>query len=197
MLNILTKEDLVLHTRPIDEFLNEWDFPEKCLISTWIIKTHGFTKNPDTSKYMIVFDYANRGDRPEILGNTPQCYVDLMKKCWNQNPLKRPSASEVKNIIIKWIYRPHGSFKDDEELISNIMEFINSSVVNNKPAFESHPQAFYTSRLFDFTSTEINKCLDCSVDDIKSSAAYSNDDNDNKVSSDAKEPEGNNNQNYL
>ncbi|GBC08300.1 hypothetical protein RclHR1_00800027 [Rhizophagus clarus] len=311
----------------LDEFLNEWDFPEKCLISTWIIKTHGFTKNPDTSKYMIVFDYANRGnlrrnltqiiennwnqrlhkllqiisslneihelnlihydfhdgnilnhqvkykenykdkiyisdlglcqpvksfskkheiygvipfmapevlrgnpytpasniysfsmimweftsgvppfndkahdlqlalsickgDRPEILGNTPQCYVDLMKKCWNQNPLKRPSASEVKNIIIKWIYRPHGSFKDDEELISNIMEFINSSVVNNKPAFESHPQAFYTSRLFDFTSTEINKCLDCSVDDIKSSvAAYSNDDNDNKVSSDAKEPE--------
>src|SRR5581483_9121299 len=44
-----------------------------------------------------------RNERPEIIENTPQCYVNLMKMCWDRDPLKRPSASEVRNIIRKWI----------------------------------------------------------------------------------------------
>jgi serine/threonine protein kinase len=40
-----------------------------------------------------------KGKRPEIIEGTPQCYIDLMKKCWNEDPSKRPSASEIKNII--------------------------------------------------------------------------------------------------
>ncbi|PKC54755.1 kinase-like protein, partial [Rhizophagus irregularis] len=35
--------------------------------------------------------------RPEIIENTPQCCVNLMKKCWNEDPLKRPSSEEVCN----------------------------------------------------------------------------------------------------
>ncbi|POG65889.1 kinase-like domain-containing protein, partial [Rhizophagus irregularis DAOM 181602=DAOM 197198] len=34
------------------------------------------------------------GEHPEIIENTPQCYVDLMEKCWNENQLKRPSSKE-------------------------------------------------------------------------------------------------------
>ncbi|POG82979.1 kinase-like domain-containing protein [Rhizophagus irregularis DAOM 181602=DAOM 197198] len=37
-----------------------------------------------------------KGERPEIIENTPQCYVDLMKKCWNEDPLKRPSTVHQK-----------------------------------------------------------------------------------------------------
>src|SRR5581483_7726035 len=44
-----------------------------------------------------------RGERPEIIESTPQCYIDLMKKCWNKDPSKRPSASEIKNIIEEWM----------------------------------------------------------------------------------------------
>ncbi|GBC07801.1 hypothetical protein RclHR1_00770014 [Rhizophagus clarus] len=55
-----------------------------------------------------------------------------------------------------------------EELKSNIMEFINAPIGNNNLVAESHPQACYTSRLLDFTSKELNKWLDCSVDGIKS-----------------------------
>ncbi|POG57635.1 kinase-like domain-containing protein, partial [Rhizophagus irregularis DAOM 181602=DAOM 197198] len=36
-----------------------------------------------------------KGERPGIIKNTPQCYVDLMKKCWDEDPSKRPSANEV------------------------------------------------------------------------------------------------------
>ncbi|PKY27028.1 kinase-like protein, partial [Rhizophagus irregularis] len=209
----------------LDEFLKEWEYHMKCLVSSSaIIEFYGFTKDPNTSKYMVVMDYANKGnlrenltrivknnwnqkllmlykmisglkrihnqklthcdfhdgnilnhnesviyisdlglcqpvksglkkydiygvipfmapevlrgkpytpasdiysfsmimweftsgippfnnrahdlhlslsickgERPEIIENTPQCYVDLMKKCWNEDPLKRPSTSE-------------------------------------------------------------------------------------------------------
>ncbi|GBB89328.1 hypothetical protein RclHR1_00160044 [Rhizophagus clarus] len=112
-----------------------------------------------------------KGERPEIIKNTPQCYMDLMKKCWNEDPLKRPSAREVSNIIANWIVRP---YKTSEELRSNIMEFINAPIGNINFVTESHPQACYTSRLLDFNSKKVNEvleseCLDCIVDDIKSS----------------------------
>ncbi|RGB29782.1 kinase-like domain-containing protein [Rhizophagus diaphanus] len=70
-----------------------------------------------------------RGERPEIIENTPQCYIDLMKKCWNEDPLKRPSSKEVLNIIEEWIfYFPE---KINDKLLSNIMEFINAPVRPN------------------------------------------------------------------
>jgi serine/threonine protein kinase len=33
-----------------------------------------------------------KGERPEIIENTPQCYANLMKKCWDEDPLKRPPS---------------------------------------------------------------------------------------------------------
>ncbi|GBB84886.1 hypothetical protein RclHR1_11480002 [Rhizophagus clarus] len=286
----------------LNEFLNEWDCHEKCLSSTRIINLHGFTKNPYNSNYMVVMDYANKGnlrgnltkiienswkqrlimlyeiisglneihkrnlihcdfhdgnilnnwedrvlisdlglcqpvnsflkkygiygvvpfmapevlrgnpyttasdiysfsiimweftsgippfnnrahdlqlslsickgERPEIIENTPQCYVDLMKKCWNEDPLKRPFTSNVKNIIENWIYYPSNNIIN-EELESNIMEFINAPIGNNNLVIEPHPQACYTSRLLDFTSKKLNEileseCLDCLVNNIES-----------------------------
>ncbi|GBB96975.1 hypothetical protein RclHR1_02890002 [Rhizophagus clarus] len=103
-----------------------------------------------------------RGERPEIIENTPQCYVDLMKKCWDKNPLKRPSALEVLNIIKKWIFRSNSD--EINELKSNIMEFINAPIGHNNLITESHPQAYYTSRLHNFTGEVINKILEYSVE---------------------------------
>jgi serine/threonine protein kinase len=121
-----------------------------------------------------------KGERPGIVKYTPQCYVDLMKKCWNEDPLKRPSASEVKSIIKKWIYLPNKMTLEDigEELKSNIKEFINAPIGhNNLITEEFHPQAYYTSRLHNFTSTKLNEilgseCLDCIVNDMKSLGMY-------------------------
>ena len=39
-----------------------------------------------------------KGERPVIIDGTPQCYINLMKKCWDLDPLKRPSASELKKL---------------------------------------------------------------------------------------------------
>ena len=134
-----------------------------------------------------------KGERPEITENTPQCYINLMKKCWDEDPLKRPSALEVLSIIEKWI-NPGDDIEDiSEDLKNNIMEFMetdnNSTIpktISNKPISKSHPQAYHTSRLLDFTKNlnEIlgqeekerllvqSECLDCIVTDLKSLGMY-------------------------
>ncbi|RGB41467.1 kinase-like domain-containing protein [Rhizophagus diaphanus] len=77
-----------------------------------------------------------KGERPEIIENTPQCYVDLMKKCWDGDPLKRPSSKEVLNIIGEWIFLPYDKKIEDinEELKCKIIEFINAPIGKNSQA---------------------------------------------------------------
>ncbi|UZO26782.1 uncharacterized protein OCT59_018995 [Rhizophagus irregularis] len=154
-----------------NDFLNEWKYHQS-LDSYRFIKLYGFTKDPVTSDYMVVMDYANKGERPEIPENTPQCYVDLMKKCWDEDPLKRPSSEEVLNTIEKWIFIPN-RININEELINQIMEFINAPIEHKNPITEFHSQACYTSRLLNFTSKKLNdilksECLDCIVNDMNS-----------------------------
>ncbi|RIB06807.1 kinase-like domain-containing protein, partial [Gigaspora rosea] len=38
---------------------------------------------------------ACNGLRPTIAKDMPEYYVDLMKRCWNNDPAKRPMASEI------------------------------------------------------------------------------------------------------
>ncbi|CAI2184608.1 15784_t:CDS:2, partial [Funneliformis geosporum] len=42
-----------------------------------------------------------KGKRPKIIKNIPQCYINLMEKCWDMNSLKRPTAFEIKKLIKK------------------------------------------------------------------------------------------------
>ncbi|CAB4374945.1 unnamed protein product [Rhizophagus irregularis] len=46
----------------LDEFLNEWKYHQSCSDSYEIINLYGFTKSSDTSYYMVVMDYANKGN---------------------------------------------------------------------------------------------------------------------------------------
>lgn len=36
-----------------------------------------------------------KGNRPEIIDDTEPEYVELMKKCWDSEPNKRPSAEDL------------------------------------------------------------------------------------------------------
>src|SRR6266542_1686321 len=91
-----------------------------------------------------------------------------MKKCWDGDPLKRPSTSEILNIIKKWIYLPSEmAIKNiSEELKSNIMEFINAPIGHVKLTItESHPQACHKSCLFNFNSKKLNEILESECSD--------------------------------
>ncbi len=108
-----------------------------------------------------------KDEHPEIIENTPQCYIDLMKKCWDKDPLKRPNSSEVKKIIDNWIL----IIKEKNEESKNIaIEFYkadkalekkqtNISKTSDIIIDKFHSQAYHTSRLFNFTK-KLNETLD-------------------------------------
>ncbi|GBC07115.1 hypothetical protein RclHR1_07260006 [Rhizophagus clarus] len=123
--------------------------------------TSGITPFSDKAHDLQLALSICKGERPEIIENIPQCYTDLMKKCWDEDPLKRPSASEVLGIIEKWVKIPHEKKIENisKELKSNIMELINAPIRCSNLITKYHPQAYYTSRLLDFTSEEVNKIL--------------------------------------
>ncbi len=116
-----------------------------------------------------------KGERPKIIENTPQCYINLMKKCWEMDPLKRPNSSEVCKTIRSWYNIISKKLENNsiamefwkaEEKRTGIFKNINNTVI------KSHPQAYHTSRLLDFTvklnetlEKENSECLDCSIND--------------------------------
>lgn len=43
----------------------------------------------------------NNSFRPEFDDTTPDCYKELIQRCWSQNPIKRPSFDEIVSILKK------------------------------------------------------------------------------------------------
>src|SRR5687767_7494439 len=81
-----------------------------------------------------------------------------MKKCWNEDPLKRPDALNIKNTLYNW----YKNIRDVK--ITNInKEFYEADIFlkwkqTNVSTFKSYSQAYHTSRLLDFTK-RLNEIL--------------------------------------
>ncbi|RIA80947.1 kinase-like domain-containing protein [Glomus cerebriforme] len=60
-----------------------------------------------------------KGQRPEIPKEIPECYANLIRQCWNTNPKERPTALEIKAIIMRWQsvlgWFPTGMSREDDE----------------------------------------------------------------------------------
>ena len=88
------------------------------------------------------------GLRPRVAKGTPQCYIDLLNKCLDAIPEKRPDAKELSNIIYDWLYSNDGINK----------EFIDADeankIIRQESSSESttHSEAVYTSRLMNFNN---------------------------------------------
>ncbi|CAB4441659.1 unnamed protein product [Rhizophagus irregularis] len=129
--------------------------------------------------HLLVIDIC-KGIRPEINElEAPKCYIDLMKKCWDSNPVNRPNASEIEKFIISF----HNSYcrkkrDDNDEIEEQFKEAEKYRNTNRIIKSTFHPQAIYTSRLLnsftkdlpeyidDYTHQCINnrtECLDCAI----------------------------------
>ncbi|RIA92251.1 kinase-like domain-containing protein [Glomus cerebriforme] len=53
--------------------------------------------------HTLIYKILN-GKRPEITKDTPECYANLMKRCWELDPTKRPSIHEVGITLSNWDY---------------------------------------------------------------------------------------------
>ncbi|GBB97037.1 hypothetical protein RclHR1_00290035 [Rhizophagus clarus] len=107
---------------------------------------------------LLALDIANKGIRPEIDEfEVPKCYIDLMKNCWDPNPINRPNVIEIDKLI--------SSFHNNV-IVGKGEQFKESkgSIENNQPI--THSQAIYTSRLLNPFTKDLNSaCLDCAIID--------------------------------
>ncbi|GES80773.1 kinase-like domain-containing protein [Rhizophagus clarus] len=132
--------------------------------------------------YHLYIDIC-KGERPEIIENTPQCYIDLMKRCWDSDPENRPTVTELEYKMSEWIrctnefYRVNrNGFYNcrvsdiDIKLENDMLEFVkeNNALVQeqaNITITQPHSQAYYTSRkLTEILVKEDSGCLECIVE---------------------------------
>ncbi|CAG8755231.1 9401_t:CDS:2, partial [Gigaspora rosea] len=100
------------------------------------VKCYGLTREPKTQKFMLVLQKMDsdlqiiKGKRPRIINGTPPEYVDLMIKCWDKDPDKRPEAGIIMKKMedmLRDIYAPN------TEIINKKLEdLLNDAYTNNR-----------------------------------------------------------------
>ncbi|RGB38571.1 kinase-like domain-containing protein [Rhizophagus diaphanus] len=125
-----------------------------------------------------------QGRRPESNYKIPQLILDIIKQCWDANPLKRPRANTLWYLLSNLL----SSSKDnnDNEINKQIEEadkinekFTSTSLsyTGTTLSYTTNPQAVYTSRLLDFKNLpEPKNAVDNKDDD--NSFEYSDSEND-------------------
>ncbi|CAJ0762198.1 21747_t:CDS:1, partial [Entrophospora sp. SA101] len=94
------------------------------------------------------------GKRPKICENNfPKVFIDLMRRCWENDTKRRPTAKELFEITGRWVSdtcdnpspnETSRQFDDAED--KKFMELEKTPFSQPK----IHPLAIYTSRLLDF-----------------------------------------------
>ncbi|GBB85965.1 hypothetical protein RclHR1_01240016 [Rhizophagus clarus] len=78
------------------------------------------------------------GTRPKIIEGIMPEYVELMKRCWDNVPEKKPTANELAIIFRQWDVKYQLKEMKQKEYL-----FL------NEPEIKCHPKSCYTSRKFD------------------------------------------------
>ncbi len=85
------------------------------------------------------------GKRPEITNDTPELFADLMKKCWDSDPKKRPPIKKIRKSVGSVLYGKKNieQFRQAEE---KRLELISLGELGHPEFAKKHPKAIYTSR---------------------------------------------------
>ncbi|UZO14481.1 uncharacterized protein OCT59_005938 [Rhizophagus irregularis] len=114
----------------------------------------------------MVLDYAEDGSLRNYLDKEYKLNWDII--CLDANPLNRPIAKEIIDILFRWQYE--SSNEQTIELRAQIKEA--DEINNNSPSssiltstnlgisYNTHSEAIYTSRLLDFNNLPVPKNSD-------------------------------------
>src|SRR5438046_2973618 len=92
--------------------------------------------------------------RPRFNIKVPQLIVHLIKRCLDANPLNRPTAEEIGNILLSWYKNSDielkKQIKETDEIDNNLST--NNAILPTSLAlsYETHSEAIYTNRLLNF-----------------------------------------------
>ncbi|CAG8775240.1 12144_t:CDS:1, partial [Ambispora leptoticha] len=83
--------------------------------------------------------------RPTIIEGSPQCYINLMKKCWESEPDNRPSSLEIREIFTKW--------QNDETILLELDK--SKDILKNVKdmQMQAYPEVIYTSKFINYTTS--------------------------------------------
>ncbi|POG67939.1 kinase-like domain-containing protein [Rhizophagus irregularis DAOM 181602=DAOM 197198] len=121
-----------------------------------------------------------QGLRPKSNYKIPQLILDIIKQCWDADPLKRPKANELSNLLYKLydsskFMSVHEINKQIEEAERINEKFTSTSLPYNGTtlSYTTNPQAVYTSRLLNFKNLPEPKNAIDNKDDDNSFGEYS------------------------
>jgi serine/threonine protein kinase len=127
-----------------------------------------------------------QGLRPKSNYKIPQLIMDIIKQCWDADPLNRPKANELYNLLNSLYHKLDDESDDESDDVSEIKkqveeaEKINEKLTSSSSlytgtilSYTTNPQAVYTSRLLDFKNLPEPKNAIDSKDDNNSFGEYS------------------------
>ncbi|CAI2180786.1 843_t:CDS:2, partial [Funneliformis geosporum] len=106
--------------------------------------TTGCKPFDDVEHDRTLIDEINNGSRPEITQDTPKCFADLMNKCWDSDPSKRPLTTEIIEIIDDLF----SEMNAEEFALSEKKRIELTQTMKLGPEFNKkpHPKAIFISR---------------------------------------------------
>ncbi|RHZ60342.1 hypothetical protein Glove_355g49 [Diversispora epigaea] len=99
------------------------------------------------------------GYRPEIPSHIaiPQLLVDIMKRCWDAKPERRPTIKELGVDFLNYTKYVKNEIKESEIYKQieecnrlNLTNPVDNNNTNRSTSYDTHPSAIYTSRGFNF-----------------------------------------------
>ncbi|CAG8654198.1 9770_t:CDS:2, partial [Ambispora leptoticha] len=109
------------------------------------LQCHGISKDESTDDYILIMQYAPMGSlrtRPNILKGTATCFAELLKRCWDENPNNRPSASEIHKTILNW--------KNNTEIFVEFLKSDKEMEIKNNSFNNMEDSTIYTSKFISY-----------------------------------------------
>ena len=109
----------------------------------------------------ILSDKICQGLRPEIAECTPKCFTEVMKLCWDEDPTKRPTSTDLYKTFYSWLNEPtvdvQQQFEAAEKHRQKTAKYYDAMEAN-----QNNPGAIYYSRLLS-TEDSVSQALSMNI----------------------------------